>query len=225
MMMQLSHASVVLLGTRVIYPEGKKFVNLNFSSSDHVPSIIDLWVSKSAVSSSKNSDAPFVVTPSIFRIDPNTGQSVKLIYTEDKLPSDRESVFYLNFLQLPATDKDINKLIITYKSTVKIFYRPSDLKQNIDDVSSFLAMDLSKLSSGGITISNNSEFHVTLSNITLEQNGKKILSLPSDDLGMIAPFSHLQVKVHPIHNINGITSYLSLINDLGGISTYKIKTI
>ncbi|EKT65563.1 molecular chaperone [Providencia burhodogranariea] len=222
---QLSHASVILIGTRVIYPEDKKFVNLNFRSSDRVPSVIDAWVSNTPISASSNNDAPFIITPSIFRIDPSQGQSVKLIYTGDRLIRDRESVFYLNFVQLPATEKNVNKLLITYKSTVKIFYRPNSLKQNIDNISSFLELDLSKLNSGIVTILNNSEYHITPTNISLEKNNNKIISVSDENLNMIPPFSHEDIKVPAVNNMSGISSYISLINDLGGISTYRITSI
>lgn len=222
---QLSYASVILIGTRVIYPEGKEFVSLNFRSSDRVPSVMDTWVSKAAISTASNNDAPFIITPSIFRIDPNQGQTVKLIYTGDKLVSDRESVFYLNFVQLPATEKNVNKLLITYKSTVKIFYRPDGLKQSIENIPSFLDVDVSKLNSGVLTVLNNSEYYVTPTNIKLERGSKNILTVSGDNLDMIAPFSRMEIKVPAVNNVSGISSSISLINDLGGISTYRIKTI
>lgn len=225
MLTQLSYASVIMIGTRVIYPQDKQFVSLNFRSSDRVPSVIDMWVSKDAVSTASKNDAPFIITPSIFRIDPNQGQTVKLVYTGDKIVSDRESVFYLNFVQMPATEKNINKLLITYKSTVKIFYRPAELKQDIDNISSFLEVDVSKLHSGVITVLNNSEYHVTPTEVTLERNGKNILSVSGERLTMISPFSHKEIKVTPVNNVSGVSSSISLINDLGGISIYKTKTI
>lgn len=225
MLTQISYASVVMIGTRVIYPEDKQFVSLNFRSSDRVPSVIDMWVSKDAESTTSKNDAPFIMTPSIFRIDPNKGQTVKLIYTGSKPVNDRESVFYFNFVQMPATEKNINKLLITYKSTVKVFYRPMGLKQNIDDISSYLEIDVKKLNSGMITIINNSEYYVTPVKVTLERNGKNILSIPDERLTMISPFSSKEIKVTSIKNVSGVSSSISLINDLGGISIYKIKTI
>lgn len=222
---QTACASVVLVGTRVIYPENKPFVSLNFRSSDNVPSIIDMWVSKEAESTASQNDAPFIMTPSIFRIDPNKGQTIKLLYTGTKPTSDRESVYYLNFLQMPASDKNVNNLLVTYKSTVKIFYRPSSLTQNVDDIDSYIEVDLRKISSGTITVINNSEFHVNPVSLTLEAHGKKILSVPGQRLAMVSPFSRQEIKVAPISNSGDISSSISLINDLGGISTYKIKTI
>lgn len=220
---QVSYASVTLVGTRVIYPSDKQSVSLNFRSSDDVPSVIDLWTSKSESSTSQSSDSPFVITPSIFRINPNKGQSTKLIYTGDKLPTDRESVFYLNFVQLPASDRNTNKLLVTYKSTVKILYRPENLKQDIDDIGSYLRLDTSKLNMGIITLFNNSEFYVTPTQVDLEGNGKILLSVPDNKLTMLAPFSHQDIRVKPLNHQKKIESTINIINDLGGVSTYKLS--
>lgn len=216
-------ASVTLVGTRVIYPSDKQSVSLNFRSSDNVPSVLDLWVSNSAVSSSQSSDSPFVITPSVFRIDPNKGQSTKLIYTGGNLPDDRESVFYLNFVQLPASDKTANKLLVTYKSTVKIFYRPETLKQNIDDIGSYLRIDINKINSGVIAVYNDSEFYVTPTRLDIEKNGRTVLSVPDSQLNMLPPFSHQDIRVKPLPGSSGIEPKISIINDLGGVSTYKLS--
>lgn len=220
--MQLSYASVVLTGTRVIYPSDKKFVNLNFSSSDLVPSIMELWVSKLADSTQKESDTSFSITPPIFRIDPNKGQSVKLIFQGNGLPRDRESVFYLNFLQMPATQKDKNKLIITYKSTVKVFYRPSDLSKNIDDVGSLAFISLKNASGDTVRLNNDSPFYLTPMRLTFSKNGKSILSVPKDDIGMIAPFSYKDIRVGQKSKIDNSDVSLRYINDLGAVIMKKI---
>lgn len=218
----LSAASVVLIGTRVIYPEDKNFVNLNFRSSDNVPSIMELWVSKEVNSTDKNNNVPFVITPSIFRIDPNKGQSTKLILTDHALPNDRESVFYLNFLQLPASKKDVNKLVVTYKSTVKIFYRPSSLTQRVDNVVASLSVDSSRSNAGEITLFNGSEYYITPTQLSFTRNGTRLLSIPENKLTMVPPFSQENIKIKPLSNLNGAEASISLVNDLGGISTYKI---
>lgn len=218
----LSIASVVMVGTRVIYPQEKKFVNLNFRSTDNVPSILELWVSKSLNSKDKSTDAPFVITPSIFKIDPNKGQSAKLVFTGSNLPNDRESIFYLNFLQLPATDKNVNKIIITYKSTVKVFYRPSGLTQRIDDIEKYLSVRTDKSIDGDIIFLNDSEYYITPTQLNFNRNGKTILSIPQSKMKMIAPLSQLSIKIKPGSNLAGTQLSVNLINDFGGISTYKM---
>lgn len=66
-----------------------------------------------------------MVNPQVFRIDPSRGQMVRMVYTGDThLPADRESIFYLNFKQIPAFEKnklDQNMLVLLVKSRLKVF--------------------------------------------------------------------------------------------------------
>lgn len=219
-----SQASVVMTGTRIIYPSEEKSVNISFTSTDNVPSIMELWVKKTFSDDSNVSDAPFIVTPPIFRINPSKGQSVKLIYTGSGLPQDRESVFYLTFLQLPAADKNSNKLLISYKSTVKVFYRPSEINENIDDLGRYLKFDASKSASGIIDIYNNSAFYVTPAKLTLLGGNENEITIKNSVLSMVPPFSHQQIHVRSF-NDHGLPLNIGVINDLGGVSYYKINSI
>ena len=46
-------------------------------------------------------DAPFLITPPLFRMDAQKEQSLRIVYTHDQLPADRESLFWLNVLEVP----------------------------------------------------------------------------------------------------------------------------
>ncbi|MCC3263204.1 fimbria/pilus periplasmic chaperone, partial [Paenibacillus polymyxa] len=79
-------------------------------------------------STPENADAPFVASPQIFRMAPHSGQMVRLSFVGQPLARDRESLFYLNFLQVPAvrqTDSDKNKLLLVVTNRLKVFYRPA----------------------------------------------------------------------------------------------------
>ncbi|MFG1173173.1 molecular chaperone [Erwiniaceae bacterium CAU 1747] len=214
-------ASVILIGTRIIYPSDKQTVDLKFRSSDNVPSVINIWINRKETSSGSD-DAPFVVTPSIFRIDPNKGQSAKLMFTGGDLPGDRETLFFLNFVQLPASSKNENKLLVSYKSTVKLFYRPTGLGYDSEKLDTYLKADLRNLSVGEISITNNSPFYITPTKLQIAKNGKVISLNQETELSMIKPFSSNVFRVKPYSNASDVALSISLINDLGGISTYKI---
>jgi len=90
-----SLASVVMTGTRVIYPGGAKERSIQFSNQDDAPSVVQVWIdSGNPDSTPETADAPFVVTPPVFRIEPKSGQTARLIFTGKDLPQDRESVFF-----------------------------------------------------------------------------------------------------------------------------------
>ena len=88
-------------------------------------------------STPENADAPFVASPQIFRMNPHSGQMVRLSFVGQPLPRDRESLFYLNFLQVPAvrqTDSDKNKLLLVVTNRLKVFYRPAGLAGDANHV-------------------------------------------------------------------------------------------
>ncbi|MFC7507446.1 fimbria/pilus periplasmic chaperone [Pantoea stewartii] len=45
--------------------------------------------------------------PQIFRIAPEAGQTVKLNVTENNLPQDRESLFYMDYTEIPSLKKGL----------------------------------------------------------------------------------------------------------------------
>ncbi|MDE9471355.1 fimbria/pilus periplasmic chaperone, partial [Xenorhabdus bovienii] len=77
-------------------------------------------------------NVPFILTPPVNRIDPNKGQSLRIRYIENNhLPADRESLFWLNALEIPVKIKEEgnrNYLQFAIRTCIKIFFRPSSLK-------------------------------------------------------------------------------------------------
>lgn len=126
-------ASVVMTGTRIIFPSSAKEKTLQFTNTDAVPYLMQVTLTpneESGVTGKENQATPFIVSPAIFRIEAHSGQSVRLNWIGGQLPADRESLFYLTFHQIPATSKtesDKNKLVLAVSSKVKLFYRPVTL--------------------------------------------------------------------------------------------------
>ncbi|WP_043219895.1 fimbrial biogenesis chaperone, partial [Burkholderia gladioli] len=88
----IADASVVIGGTRVIYGAGEPEVTIKLSNEGQSPALVQSWVdagdTKSEPSTTK---VPFVVTPPISRIDPSKSQTLRIVYTGEPLPKDRES--------------------------------------------------------------------------------------------------------------------------------------
>jgi fimbrial chaperone protein len=90
------------------------------------------WVdSGDPESTPQNADAPFIVTPPVFRINPKAGQTVRLVFTGKDLPQDRESVFYLNTLEIPSLNSAYagqNQMLVMLRNRLKVFYRPPGIE-------------------------------------------------------------------------------------------------
>lgn len=69
---------------------------------------------------------PFVIIPPIFRMDSHKSQTLRMMYAFDALPQDRESVFWLNVLDIQpkaAKNNDANSLEFAFRTRIKVFAR------------------------------------------------------------------------------------------------------
>ncbi len=128
-----AHASVVIAGTRVVYPAKEREVTVKLSNDGQTPALTQIWLDRGDPDAAPSTiDVPFTVTPPVARIDPGKGQAVRIIYTGEALPEDRESVFWFNLLEVPpkpgADASQANLLQMAFRTRIKLFFRPSSLK-------------------------------------------------------------------------------------------------
>lgn len=220
-----ANASVVMSGSRIIYPAGEKEYTVQLTNNDNFPNAVQVWLdSGDAQSTPETGKAPFIVTPPFFRIEPNAGQSLRLKYTGSGLPKDRESVFYLNFLQVPPVNKaeKNNKMLVLMRNRIKVFYRPENIAARVDQVSSALTFDVRQRGKDVVVTGKNpTGFYATIASGEIVGGGKK-LKMTSE---MISPMSQAQwVIPNSSAPTNAIVNFL-LVNDFGGqdSGSYKIK--
>jgi len=183
-----SHASGVALGaTRVIYPQGEKQVSLAITnSSDSNIFLIQSWVARADGQTS----ADFVLTPPLFVIHPKKENTLRIMYVGPPLPTDRESVFYLNSKAIPSVDKSKlqgNTLQIATQSVIKLFVRPKNLPTPSIDAPKTLHC---RAESGKLTLTNPSPYYVSL--VRLYVGGQKTANImvpPKGDITVDTPGS------------------------------------
>ncbi|MGK3143615.1 fimbria/pilus periplasmic chaperone [Pantoea sp. C2G6] len=215
---QAASASVVMTGSRIIYPSDAKSVDAQLRNNDDFPYVIQAWFdSGDKDSTPATGKAPFVVTPPTFRIAPKDGQILRIFFTGGKtLPQDRESVFYFNFLQVPpgniSGDKG-NQMVVLLKNRLKLFYRPATLKTNTKKIFDYLTF--SNISSSGIRVTNTSPYYISLSTVTVRNSVAK-------EVPMVAPFATVDVALtagKAIGHVQGIE--IGLVNDYGAVVTHE----
>lgn len=124
-------ASVVLSGTRIIYPEKNAAYSVHLSNKDDANYLIQTEITDAK--QEKNSD--FIITPQYFKIAPYAGQVMRIRYAGRELPQDRETLFYFTFTQIPSIKKNNNRnaeMIFAVSNKVKLIYRPDQMKGGID---------------------------------------------------------------------------------------------
>lgn len=124
-------ASVTIIGTRVIYPASEKEVTVRLDNRSERPALVQAWIDNGDPNQPLNKiDVPFVLLPPVFRMESNKGQTLRIVYTGSNLPTDKESIFWLNVLDIPPRDKSLtnkNQLQMAIRSRIKLFYRPATL--------------------------------------------------------------------------------------------------
>ena len=74
-------ASMVIDGTRIIFPGDKKEIAVRATNMGETPSLTQVWVDDGRVQNQPEKDAaPFIVLPPIVRIEPGKGQSWRLVF-------------------------------------------------------------------------------------------------------------------------------------------------
>ena len=123
---QVGYAGVVINTTRVIFPGNQENTEIQLTNSGEMPSLVQSWVDEGDINSSpETSSAPFMVVPPVTRIAGSGGQQLKIRVLKNNLPRDRESVFYLNVVDIPAkTATTGNTLQFALRTRIKLFYRP-----------------------------------------------------------------------------------------------------
>ncbi|HDV6318795.1 TPA: fimbria/pilus periplasmic chaperone [Burkholderia multivorans] len=173
-----AHASVTLSGTRVVFDANEKEVTIQMTNDGKRPALVQTWIDRGDERASPESiEVPFVITPSIFRVEGGKGQTLRILHTGEPLPADKESLFWLNVLDVPpkaAVDEDANRLQLAFRTRVKLMYRPAGLPGNALDAPSQLKWRVAADADRHpvLEATNPTPYVVNLSGVALVVNGK-----------------------------------------------------
>lgn len=209
-------ASVVVNGTRVVYPGTEREVTVKLSNTGTLPVLVQSWVDNGDVSARPEKIAvPFILTPPVNRIEPDKSQTLRLSYTASpQLPEDRESVYWLNVLEIPPAKQNVpNRLQMAFRTRIKLFYRPGAIA---DRAKASEAAETLKWSIVGdeLEANNPSPYYISLVSINITQGSKK-----SDVAGeMVAPMNKLRFKLKGNASLTrGANLAYEYINDWGAV--------
>lgn len=218
-------ASVVVGGTRVVYPSNEREVVVKISNDGPQPALVQTWLDDGdANATPQTSKAPFAVAPPIFRLDPKKTQSLRVLYTGGALPQDRESVFWLNVLEVPpraAPSPDApNSMQLAFRTRIKLFYRPVGLPGNANDAASQVSWKFVRKNDGHCALEavNPTPYYVNFTTVTAHAGGG---AWTNDRAGMVGPRGTADFdlgKVSPSSDTPDSVNY-TFINDYGaGVS-------
>ncbi|MFB0713320.1 molecular chaperone [Buttiauxella noackiae] len=197
-----AQAGIVIGGTRVVFDGGKKESTLTISNPDQAPFLIQSWVDGQEGDTSK---APFIITPPIFRLDGGQDNLLRIISTTANLPTDKESLYWINIKSIPSSEKKENTLKIAVKSRIKLIYRPRGLPGDLNSAAAALKW---QRNGSNLQVNNSSAYYITFFNI-------KMNGTPLKNLNIIAPQSSAQIA---LPSSGGGNLSWQIINDFGGAS-------
>ncbi|NCG55180.1 molecular chaperone [Serratia fonticola] len=204
-------AGVEIGGTRVIYDGNNKQASISVNNPDDRPYLIQSWVNKQE--EGDDNDTTFITTPPLFRLDQHTQNSVRVVLSSDKIPQDKESVFWLNIKSIPASNSSANnELLIAVKTRMKLMYRPAGLQG--DPATAWQKLTFTH-KNGKLLVSNPTPFSVSLYDVKV--NDQEIKNTP-----MVLPGQEISLGRDAT---SGSKIRWKAINDFGGITTGKEITL
>ena len=212
------HAGIVITGTRVVYPSDQKTVAVQVKNEGIYPALMQAWIDDGNADLTPDEiNVPFVLMPPISRVDASTGQSINISHIHADLPQDRESIYWLNILDIPSKPQDqLDKeagaavLQIAVRSRIKMFYRPASLKDEAIKAPEKLQWSFV---GSALNVKNPTPYYVNISSLEIDSSLGKTKEIMSDGL-MLAPFSDGKVDVE---GLKFKTFKVLSINDYGGI--------
>ncbi|SEW28544.1 fimbria/pilus periplasmic chaperone [Luteibacter sp. 329MFSha] len=209
-----THASVVMNGTRYVYPSDAREITVKVSNVGKLPALTQAWIDDGDAKSTPESvDVPFNLTPPIARLEAGKSQTLRLAYTGSDLPGDRESQFWINILEVPPKPTDSanrNTMQLAIRYRLKLFFRPANLKGSPEAAPATLRWTRD---GEGLSVTNPSAFHVTFNDVAVVAGGAKAVIEPFS----VAPGATVTVKPHDaMPSGDELRIDYKYINDFGG---------
>ena len=204
-------ASISLNATRIVFDGDHKEANITVRNGNQ-DVLIQSWVDMNDASGSR---APFAVTPPLARVFAKEQQLLRILYEGAGMPTDRESVVWLNVQEIPKASETENTLQLAIRQRIKIFYRPAGLAGSALQAPAQLEWTLAK--HGGQTllqVKNPTLYHVSMADVKVQEQ------LASDST-MIAPGEQKQFPLKTPPAPSPVLLSFSSINDYGAQNHYS----
>lgn len=199
-----AHAGVIIYGTRVIFPAEQQEVVVRLENKGERPALVQTWLDTGDVRSTPaTAQTPFTLSPPIFRIEPNQQQALRLRYSGDPSPTDRESLYWLNVLEVPpvtAGAEQNNQIELAFRTRLRVFLRPKELPYPVASAPSKLQWKLVAQGQGyALQATNPTPYHISLTTVDLLSEGKRFSKAPNKEPndGLLMPAGDVKLFALP----------------------------
>lgn len=223
----LAQAEVVLDRTRFIHPASLRATSVLLTNEAYSPRLVQVWIDAGdARRPPEDSEVPFTLTPPIQRIDAQKGAAVRLFFHPTQarhLPTDRESVFWLNVLSIRPVVSG-NAVHMAFRTRVKLFLRPPSLPGPVGQAPAQLQWRLLGKPATALQVRNPSAYYVTLQRVRLRAEGREYRN---DDPPMLAPNASVTLPLGSAHHVELGPSGLAFttLDDHGAVQHHSASVL
>ncbi|EJO3886650.1 fimbria/pilus periplasmic chaperone [Salmonella enterica] len=193
----LQSSGVTLGATRVIYSLNGNGVSLSVTNPQDIP----VLVKSSVLDETRKKEAPFIITPPLFRLDGGQQNALNITRTGGDYPADRESINWICVQGIPPEPdsvwggdekqgSDKKKVSMSVQliigSCIRMFVRPESLSGNPVSVADKVSW---KVTGKSLTAANPTPFYMSVSSLTF--NGAKLKMARS----YIPPFAEEKISL------------------------------
>ncbi len=199
-------AGIIVGGTRVIFLADSPDATISiYNKESDLPYLIQTWVDP--FDKEDKHKPPFTVIPPVSRLEPMQEKVLRVLKMAGTLPTDRESVFWLNIKNIPpsSSKKETSSLEIAIKTRIKLFWRPAAITLIPEKAVANVAWSKQGRQ---LIVQNNNPIHINIMDVSVD--GKDI------PVNMIKPFKKLSLTLPP--GSAGHTLVWRFINDYGAVS-------
>jgi len=207
-------AGISLSSTRLIFDGKHKEASITVRNSG-ADVLVQSWVD---TDSDEAGSAPFAVTPPLVRVSGDQQQILRVIYEGTGMPSDRESVVWLNVQEIPKSAKTANTLQLAVRQRIKVFFRPAGLPNNAYQAPTELRWrQIERAGKSMLVVNNPGLYHVSIADITMQAGASR--EKPFESM-MIAPGEQKEYALKQTHVASSARLSFSSINDYGARDRY-----
>lgn len=210
-------ASISLSATRVVFDGAHKEANVTVRNGNQEV-LVQSWVDSG---DSELAQVPFAITPPLARVLPKQEQLLRILYEGQGLPTDRESVVWLNVQEIPQASGQANTLQLAVRQRIKIFFRPANLPGNALLAPEQLVWQITPIGDKAqLTVKNPSLYHVSMADIEVKSGKQTIVTADST---MIAPGTQKTFTSALLPAQSTMTLTFKNINDYGAQHKYSVQ--
>lgn len=184
--------------SRIIYHEEDKEQSLMLANTNEYPVIVQTWIDRGE-GNPETVNIPFISIPPVFRMEPSDIKGVRIIYNKDKLPDNKESLFWFNIYEIPPEKKEFNSensVLITMNTQIKLFFRPETINTIPEEVVEKITCK--KINNTNIECYNPSLIHLSVINLKIMTDDNKIKEVSGNDL-ILPPLSSKKLTIDAMH--------------------------